>query len=105
MDFKNYLLAVIITFCIVSWVNFVTAQVQAPFTPVTPLISTQTKIDMHEWMSKIHQKDADCLKIGRTDKDCHASLMLECYEYSKSVPALDCAAVDKILRMDGSINR
>jgi hypothetical protein len=44
---------------------------------------TQAKIQMHEHMSDMHQKAALCLKSGKTEKECHESMMAECQQHDK----------------------
>src|SRR4051812_435693 len=35
-------------------------------------------IKMHEHMADMHKKAAECLKGGKTEKECHEAMMTEC---------------------------
>lgn len=54
------------------------AQAEDMGTKASKTEDPQAKIQMHEHMAEMHKKAADCLRSGKTEKDCHEAMMAEC---------------------------
>lgn len=62
----------------------------------SPAAGSQEKIQMHEHMADMHKKAAECLKSGKTEKDCRDSMMTECKEMKRD---MDCPMMTDMDKM------
>lgn len=54
-------------------------------TPAAKETDIQAKIQMHEHMAELNKNAAECLKAGKSEKECHDAMMMECKEHCKKM--------------------
>jgi hypothetical protein len=87
MKTKTYLLSAIVSAFLLSTVSVYAEETLAQK-------DMHSKIEMHEHMSIMHKNAADCLKSGKTEKQCQTAMMAECKESMKG--DMDCKMMEKM---------
>ncbi len=101
MKTKNNFAAVLLSTAFLFSVSSVYAEEQMPMKDM------QSKIEMHEHMSKMHKDAADCLKSGKSEKECKTAMMSDCKEHMKSMPGdMSCSMMEKMhSKMGGNMKK
>ena len=51
-------------------------------------------IEMHEFMSDVHKKAAECVRSGKSENECHEAMMAACKEHCKGMKGDHCPMMD-----------
>ena len=74
MKNKSYLAVSVLSFAFLIFGSFTYAEEQAT-SEKSVKDQVQSKIEMQEKMSDVHKKAAECLKLGKPEKECYQPIM------------------------------